>query len=164
MADTANVQEVETVPTLEGRADEPRMVEAAPEGPNGSETEWGCVYVIAAAERTGDGQCIRGKIGSTRDLKARLKDLRSGSPLRLLVVAVFPTFVKDLLRVERVYQQMFAPLRMHGEWFDFRWHDLLWFMAEERMIPRGEEWPHHPDVDPRLLVPDDLRMVWRASA
>lgn len=53
------------------------------------------------------------KIGTTRDVQARLKGLQEGSPVKLVVVHAEPG---DLKR-ERELHTRFAHLREHGEWF-----------------------------------------------
>lgn len=72
------------------------------------------VYVIQA----GDGPC---KIGTAKDVKARLASLQIGAhePLRLIAVYVgsFPH--------ERLLHQHFKAFRLDGEWFNLRLPDAL---------------------------------------
>ena len=54
------------------------------------------------------------KIGRTRDLDARLRTLRSGSPVPLHLVLV----LAGDSEIEAAWHRHFAQYRRHGEWFD----------------------------------------------
>ena len=60
------------------------------------------------------------KIGFTQQpIKERLKCIQNGSPTKLRVLAALPAFRQK----ERLYHKLFAPIRLHGEWFQR--HPLL---------------------------------------
>jgi len=62
----------------------------------------------------GDAGCI--KIGWTGGVSAdqRCKELQTGSPIRLRVLA----FVRGGMDIERAYHARFKDARSHGEWFE----------------------------------------------
>ena len=69
------------------------------------------LYLIQATGTT------RFKIGITTDLKQRLENLQSSSPLKLRV-ATFQTHPQASL-TEKYLHHKFDKYRIHGEWFDF---------------------------------------------
>lgn len=55
------------------------------------------------------------KIGFTQQpIKDRLVCIQNGSPVKLHVLATLPAHRQR----ERVYHRLFAPYRLHGEWFE----------------------------------------------
>lgn len=67
------------------------------------------VYFILAEEVN------RVKIGYTCDVRRRLKELQSWSPVELSVLKV----IKGTCREEERFQQMFDAERVRGEWFTY---------------------------------------------
>lgn len=60
------------------------------------------------------------KIGWTQQpIKARLVCIQNGSPIKLHVLATLPARREK----EKLYHRLFAPIRLHGEWFQR--HPLL---------------------------------------
>jgi hypothetical protein len=53
------------------------------------------------------------KIGHATYVKSRLKELQSGSPVKLVVLATTPGRERE----ERALHDRFASHRLHGEWF-----------------------------------------------
>lgn len=80
-----------------------------------------CFLYIIAQERS---NFI--KIGVTADIDARLAQLQTGNPQRLVIVRLF--LLKDLtaaVRLEQLFHQRYQQLRVQGEWFRVSPMDLL---------------------------------------
>jgi hypothetical protein len=75
----------------------------------------GWVYLIGAADGTGPT-----KIGKSIDVKSRLANLQSGSPVPLTVLWVTPGGYAVEARLHSIY----ADVRQHGEWFMLRPADI----------------------------------------
>lgn len=71
----------------------------------------GYVYFLKAAESS------LVKIGKTNDIKARKKGIQTMSPVHLYTIGALSCV--DRHKLERDLHELFAPLRSHGEWFDF---------------------------------------------
>lgn len=68
----------------------------------------GWIYFLVA-ERLG-----RVKIGYTRDMKTRLKDLQAASPVLLHVRVIW----RGTYKLERALHNIFHKARVHNEWFE----------------------------------------------
>ena len=55
------------------------------------------------------------KIGSSSDSDSRLRQLQSGLPVQMRLIAT--TQVNEANKVERALHAEFAPKRVRGEWF-----------------------------------------------
>ena len=91
----------------------------------------GFVYFILAIE----GEAMRCKIGfTTGDPLARMKSLQCGSPVELRLHAYTEVTAKN---AEAALHDTFAPLRMHGEWFnvDGKLRDFLCYLRLEEETP-----------------------------
>ena len=79
----------------------------------------GYVYFVASPE-----QPDLVKIGRTRGVPSgRLRELQSGCPVPLVLLAAFPAVSeRDLAEAEVGLHRLFAPERKHGEWFERSCH------------------------------------------
>ncbi len=90
--------------------------------PKGSQV---CVYLIRAADATG-----LTKIGWTRQIEWRLRDLQTGCPILLTVVRRLELrSIPQARKLEKQLHQQFAAKRIHGEWFDLTTHELNTIVA-----------------------------------
>lgn len=81
----------------------------------------GCIYFL----QQGDDGPI--KIGYTKDLLARIKDLQVGSPYELKLILSFRGFPEK----ERELHAKFREHRMSGEWFTPS-DEIMEFVKEQR--------------------------------
>lgn len=96
---------------------------AVPEGPQGvSSHPDQVVYVIG---QYGSGVV---KIGTTSNLRARLRTIQTGSPVRLEVLWSCP----GGRNLEAYLHDAFSPLRLEGEWFDFGQYNPI--SSAQRMV------------------------------
>lgn len=77
------------------------------------------------------------KVGWTakQDAISRIRDLQVGCPVQLKLIATVPGYRDD----ERWYHQHFAPVRIHGEWFELTpsvYSLVTMFTATEYPSPR----------------------------
>lgn len=82
------------------------------------------------------------KIGWTQQpMRERLKCIQNGSPVKLIVLAILPA---ERPR-ERWYHKVFAPYRLHGEWFE-----------RSPLVQREIDWINGvPGVSPVTGCPSD---------
>lgn len=72
----------------------------------------GFIYFIKAL----DSSMV--KIGRTRNNPIlRKKEIQNMSPVKLRIIGALAC--KDPNRTEREFHELFAPIRSHGEWFEF---------------------------------------------
>lgn len=113
----------------------------------------GLVYFITAIH----GKEVRVKIGFTRgDPIARLRNLQCGSPLPL---GIYTAFDGDE-DMERRFHETFAPLRLHGEWFDMKGklRDFMVVLMEDAMGRKPADWVHILEaVELVILATDPIR-------
>lgn len=79
-----------------------------------------CVYLIGSP----DSRLV--KIGTTQDIKARLRGIQNMSPAPLEVLWQ----TEGGLLMERVLHERFREYRCHGEWFDFGSSDPVELVSE----------------------------------
>jgi hypothetical protein len=77
----------------------------------------GYVYFI----RSGETEFV--KIGCTTQLAKRLKKLQASNPLPLKLLCSFPS--PRPFEDEKMFHQLFAPMRTTGEWFRISPQDML---------------------------------------
>lgn len=115
----------------------------------------GCVYFIGAGPRP-----LRVKIGYTRgDVTARLRQLQTGSPVELRIVATIDGGPDLEARLHRT----FRPLHVRGEWFTVahKLESLLFYLEDGTDFDAAlhdcilSACPPHPSID---------RASWNASA
>jgi hypothetical protein len=97
----------------------------------------GIVYFVAAR----NGDAARVKIGFTRgDPTARLRNLQCGSPLPLGIY----TAIEGDERVEKLFHQTFAPVRLHGEWFEVKGKllDFMLCLMDDALERKPADWVH----------------------
>lgn len=95
----------------------------------------GLVYFITS--RHGDE--IRVKIGFTKgDPTDRLRNLQCGSPVPLAIYMAF----EGNKATEKIFHDTFAPLRLHGEWFEMKGklRDFMLCLHEQAMKRRPADW------------------------
>lgn len=93
----------------------------------------GVVYFIASSDPP------RCKIGYTAgDPNKRLRALQSGSPLKLGIYCA----IEGSPATEKIFHETFAPLRVHGEWFDIKGKllDFLLCMVDDALQRRPASW------------------------
>lgn len=96
-----------------------------------SAEDMGLIYFIAS--RHGDE--ARVKIGFTKgDPMARLRNLQCGSPVPLGIYTAFD----GSRATEKLFHETFAPLRLHGEWFEVKGklRDFMMCLMEEALSRR----------------------------
>jgi hypothetical protein len=101
----------------------------------------GLVYFVSSTV----GGVARVKIGFTRgDPTARLRALQCGSPLPL---GIYTAFEGDE-RMEKAFHQTFAPLRLHGEWFEVKGKllDFLLCLMDDAMERKPANMVHVLEV------------------
>lgn len=106
------------------------------------------IYVVAAPEVSPG----RVKIGFTAGTTtARLRDLQTGSPVKLEVL--YET--EGNMSTERILHTLFAPRRIHGEWFDFGDLDPVTEVSGAVQLLRDAVEPYDPNrmtkPDPRVI-------------
>jgi hypothetical protein len=97
----------------------------------------GLVYFIGAS----NGAEAMVKIGFTKgDPTDRLRNLQCGSPLRLGIFTAFP----GSQETERLLHKTFAPLRIHGEWFQVKLKllDFLVVLMQDALTRRPADPVH----------------------
>jgi hypothetical protein len=97
----------------------------------------GLVYFIASVQE----KEVRVKIGFTRgDPMARLRNLQCGSPFPL---GIYTAFSGDEA-TEKLFHRTFAPLRLHGEWFEMKGklRDFLICLFDDAMERKPADWDH----------------------
>lgn len=120
----------------------------------------GFVYFIANAE---SGPV---KIGYSLDPDKRLKQVQSGSHLRLTVLDRF----RASEDAERLLHRLFRPTRLAGEWFEAR-EGILEFAARVRInhshrvmkLEGMQEWPTTPEAAAALAARFDAVAVREAD-
>lgn len=121
----------------------------------------GCVYIILVGTLADGARC---KIGFTKGSpRERLRNLQCGSPVELRLFR----YMQGKQRVERIFHETFAPLRLHGEWFSVegKLHSFLCYLDGDYDEPvSGEDLliaicdailsdtPPHPSVDPEFYA------------
>lgn len=95
----------------------------------------GLVYFIV----TPGTELMRCKIGFTAgEPNKRLQALQGGSPLKLAIYCAFD----GTKETEKLFHQTFAPLRVHGEWFDLKGKllDFLLCLMDDAETRRPADW------------------------
>jgi len=93
------------------------------------ERKIGTLYMIQCCEYV--------KIGVTRDLAARLNELRVGNPFPFSILAQKTIPAARLLITEAWLHQRFAHGRVHGEWFLVGADDVLVALPEAERFARA---------------------------
>jgi hypothetical protein len=94
----------------------------------------GLVYFIATTE--GPTRC---KIGyTTGNPQARLRNLQCGSPVPLGIYCA----LEGNMETEKRFHETFAPLRVHGEWFDVKGKllDFLLCLLDDAETRKSADW------------------------
>ncbi len=84
----------------------------------------GIVYFLVGSTRHG----LVCKIGFTGgDVWKRVRQIQASSPIELDIFG----YVEGTLDLERKFHDTFAPLRLHGEWFDadFKLRDFIYYLS-----------------------------------
>lgn len=86
-------------------------------------------YVYVVKQGHGSGFY---KIGASKDVDARLRQLQTGSPLPLKIVVRVPaTNMKHALRMEREMHHKLRAYRLNGEWFSPRCVETMARIVDE---------------------------------
>lgn len=103
------------------------------------------------------------KIGAATDFKKRLGSLQTGHPEPMEVLAVVPAALVDEFKAH----QLFAHLRIRGEWFRAD-HDLLYFIEQAKIDAMNEPAPILEPAKPKPVVivssHDQIRRLINARA
>jgi hypothetical protein len=107
----------------------------------------GLVYFIASSDPP------RCKIGYTAgDPNKRLAALQSGSPSKLGIYCAF----KGSMETEKLFHKTFAPLRVHGEWFEVKYKllDFLLCMMDAALTRHEASWNDVFDAAEIVILAD----------
>lgn len=102
------------------------------------------------------------KIGTTTNMKSRLKALRDCCPDKLRILGSFKS--TDDRLVERILHRKFESARSHGEWFR-QTPDLMAFIERFANKWRDEVWEPCP-IGEQMYEPEDFtrRRAWHTAA
>jgi hypothetical protein len=96
----------------------------------------GLVYFVVTSQEDGPLRC---KIGYTKgEPQKRLQALQCGSPAKLSIYCAFA----GNKATEKRFHDTFAPLRLHGEWFEVKGklQDFMIALLDDAMTRRPADW------------------------
>ena len=96
------------------------------------------------------------KIGITKDIAKRMRELQTGNPIKHLFVC--SSFFEDAPRFERLLHEAFAQYRVEGEWFELppeKLEELIEILKNKNFIEQVSP------LDNVVYYSHNTRVLWR---